>query len=40
MASGAHVEPMRRFLAARGQTREGELMRMGRVMDAMLNRGP
>ena len=38
MAAGAHVDPMRRFLAAGGQTREGETMRMASVMDAMLNR--
>ena len=37
MASGAHVEPMRRFLAAGGQTRDGETMRMASVMDAMLD---
>jgi enoyl-CoA hydratase/carnithine racemase len=35
-ASGAHHEPMRRFLDAGGQTREGETQRMAEIVDAML----
>ena len=38
-AAGAHHDPMRRFLAAGGQTREGELYRMGEIMGAMLEHG-
>jgi enoyl-CoA hydratase/carnithine racemase len=36
MASGAHHVPMRRFLAAGGQTRAGEAERMAAILDAML----
>lgn len=36
-ATGAHIDPMRRFLAAGGQTREGELHRMAEIIDAMLD---
>jgi enoyl-CoA hydratase/carnithine racemase len=36
IASGDHHEPMRRFLAAGGQTREGETTRMAEIVDAML----
>jgi enoyl-CoA hydratase/carnithine racemase len=35
IATGGHVEPMERFLAAGGQTREGELTDMGSIIDAM-----
>jgi enoyl-CoA hydratase/carnithine racemase len=35
-ASGAHHEPMRKFLAAGGQTRDGETRRMSILIDAML----
>jgi enoyl-CoA hydratase/carnithine racemase len=35
-AAGAHQEPMRRFLDAGGQTREGETTRMAQTVDAML----
>lgn len=37
MASGAHHEPMRRFLDAGGQTREAERLRMATLVDAMLD---
>jgi enoyl-CoA hydratase/carnithine racemase len=36
MASGAHREPMTRFLAAGGQTREGETQRMAEIVDGLL----
>ena len=36
MAAGAHVEPMRRFLAAGGQTREAEVGSIEPLLDAML----
>jgi enoyl-CoA hydratase/carnithine racemase len=36
MAAGNHVEPMRRFLAAGGQTREGERDRFTDVIDRTL----
>jgi enoyl-CoA hydratase/carnithine racemase len=36
-ASAAHHEPMRRFLAAGGQTREGETTRMAEIMATMLD---
>lgn len=39
MASGAHRVPMRRFLDAGGQTREGERTRMEAIVDAMLGDG-
>jgi enoyl-CoA hydratase/carnithine racemase len=39
MAAGAHHEPMRRFLAAGGQTRAGELQGFGPLIAAMLD-GP
>jgi enoyl-CoA hydratase/carnithine racemase len=35
-AGGAHMEPMRRFLEAGGQTREGETKRMSEILDAVL----
>jgi enoyl-CoA hydratase/carnithine racemase len=35
-SSAAHHEPMRRFLAAGGQTREGEATRMASIFEAML----
>jgi enoyl-CoA hydratase/carnithine racemase len=35
IATGGHVAPMQRFLAAGGQTREGETLRMDEVLDAM-----
>jgi enoyl-CoA hydratase/carnithine racemase len=37
MASGAHHAPMRRFLDAGGQTRDGEKSRMATIVDAMLD---
>lgn len=37
LAAGAHHGPMRRFLAAGGQTREAELTRMHELLDAMLD---
>jgi enoyl-CoA hydratase/carnithine racemase len=37
IASGAHVAPMRRFLAAGGQTREGEVARMDEICRAMFD---
>lgn len=37
MAAGAHVEPMRRFLDAGGQTRKGETDRMAEINRAMLD---
>lgn len=37
LAQGAHVMPMRRFLAAGGQTREGETSRMAELVDGMLD---
>ena len=36
MASGAHIEPMRRFLAAGGQTREAEVGSIEPLIEAML----
>lgn len=36
MASGSHTEPMRRFLAAGGQTRAGETTDVTPLLDAML----
>jgi enoyl-CoA hydratase/carnithine racemase len=36
-SSAAHHEPMRRFLAAGGQTREGESTRMTEIIAAMLD---
>jgi enoyl-CoA hydratase/carnithine racemase len=38
LASGGHREPMRRFLDAGGQTREGETTQMAATFDAMLER--
>jgi enoyl-CoA hydratase/carnithine racemase len=38
-ASGAHHEPMRRFLDAGGQTREGETRRMDQIVASMLPEG-
>jgi enoyl-CoA hydratase/carnithine racemase len=37
LAQGDHREPMRRFLAAGGQTREAETARMASLLDAMLD---
>jgi enoyl-CoA hydratase/carnithine racemase len=37
MAAGAHHGPMRRFLDAGGQTRDGERLRMATIVDAMLD---
>ena len=37
-ASGAHHAPMRRFMDAGGQTREGETTRMAEIVEAMLDR--
>jgi enoyl-CoA hydratase/carnithine racemase len=39
-ASGAHHEPMRRFMDAGGQTRDGETTRMAEIVDAMLDGNP
>jgi enoyl-CoA hydratase/carnithine racemase len=36
LASGAHQTPMRRFLEAGGQSRDGERTRMAAIVDAML----
>jgi enoyl-CoA hydratase/carnithine racemase len=36
IAGGGHQEPMRRFLAAGGQTRDGERTRMAEIVDGML----
>jgi len=36
VGAGAHVAPMRRFLAEGGQTRVGETTRMAAIVDAML----
>jgi enoyl-CoA hydratase/carnithine racemase len=36
MAAGAHIEPMRRFLAAGGQTREAEVRSIDPLIEAML----
>ena len=36
VAAGAHAGPMRRFLAAGGQTRDGETRRMSELVAAML----
>jgi enoyl-CoA hydratase/carnithine racemase len=36
VAAGAHRAPMRRFLAAGGQTRAGETVQMAEIVDAML----
>jgi enoyl-CoA hydratase/carnithine racemase len=36
-SSGAHVEPMRRFLEAGGQTREAEIAPMDHLIDRMIN---
>lgn len=38
LAAGTHREPMRRFLEAGGQTREGETTRMAAIVDGMLER--
>lgn len=38
MASGSYREPMTRFLASGGQTRDGETYRMGEIVDALLDR--
>jgi enoyl-CoA hydratase/carnithine racemase len=38
LASGGHGAPMRRFLDAGGQTREGETTKMAATFDAMLER--
>jgi enoyl-CoA hydratase/carnithine racemase len=38
MAEGGHRAPMRRFLDAGGQTREGETTKMAATFDAMLER--
>lgn len=38
MASGAHTDPMRRYLAAGGQTRAGETIDTSPLIDAMLRR--
>lgn len=37
MSTGAHQPPMRRFLAAGGQTRPGETTRMAEIVQAMLD---
>jgi enoyl-CoA hydratase/carnithine racemase len=37
MASGTHREPMRRFLAAGGQTREGETRRWPAIVERLLD---
>ena len=37
IAGGGHQEPMRRFLAAGGQTRHGEVTRMAEIVDGMLS---
>lgn len=37
LATGGHREPMRRFLAAGGQTRDAEATRMASLVDAMLD---
>jgi enoyl-CoA hydratase/carnithine racemase len=36
-SAGTHVEPMRRFLDAGGQTRDAETTSMERLIDAMIN---
>jgi hypothetical protein len=36
-SSGAHVEPMRRFLEAGGQTREAEIASMDHLIERMIN---
>ena len=36
MAAGAHVEPMRRYLAAGGQTRAAEVVDTTPLIEAML----
>ena len=36
MASGEHREPMTKFLAAGGQTRDGETQRMAAIVDGLL----
>jgi hypothetical protein len=36
-SSGAHIEPMRRFLEAGGQTREAELASMDTLIERMIN---
>jgi enoyl-CoA hydratase/carnithine racemase len=38
IASGGHQGPMRRFLDAGGQTRQGEVARMAEIVEAMLRR--
>ena len=35
MVAGAHVQPMQRFLAAGGQTREGEVGSIDPLLDVM-----
>jgi hypothetical protein len=37
-AAGLHIVRMERFLAAGGQTREGETTRWGELLDAMFDR--
>ena len=39
MGAGSHREPMRRFLDAGGQTRNGEVHRMSEIMDATIDGG-
>ena len=36
LASGAHREPMTRFLAAGGQTRDGEVGRWPEIIDGLI----
>ena len=38
MASGAHRDPMTRFLADGGQTRDGEVGRWAAIVDGLLDR--
>ena len=40
VATGRHHGPMRRFLAAGGQTRDGETRRMSEIVDSMLEGEP
>jgi hypothetical protein len=37
MSLGTHREPMRRFLDAGGQTRDGETQRMELIIDATID---
>jgi hypothetical protein len=39
MASGAHREPMTRFLASGGQTRAGEVDRWPEIVDGLTRPG-